>query len=161
MDKTEKIKNFKKIIIRFAMIFFVVMIVLLFFSKTVETMLLPAVTAYKPQDRTVSESYNFKASISYDSTKKEYPMFSYFIADVLVEPGENIQTGQPIATLRKMDIDNALGEYEREIFALETSVYQIEKQLDRRMSKDDREMTEKQLELANDTLLEKQNEVNL
>ena len=161
MEKTDKIKNFKKVIIRFATVFFIVMLVLLFFSRTVETMLLPAVTVYTPQDRSVSDSYSFKASVNYESTKIEYPMFSYFISDILVEAGQAVEAGQPIAKLRKIDIDKAVNQYEQEIFALETNVYLIEKQLERRMSADDRALAEKQLELAKKSLEEKESEKEL
>lgn len=161
MDKSEKNNDFKKVIIRFAVVFFIVMLVLLFFSKTVETMLLPAVTVYTPQDRTVSDSYSFKASINYESTKKAYPMFSYFISEVLVESGQEVMTGQPIAKLREIDVNREKAQYEQDIFALETNVYQIEKQLERRLSADDRAQAEKQLELANNSLEALQEEMEL
>lgn len=161
MEIINKIKNFKKIIIRFAMIFFVVMLVLLFFSKTVETMLLPAVTVFKPQDKTISDSYNLKASVNYESTKKVYPMFKYFVSQVLIESEQEVITGQPIAKLREIDVDKVRSEFEQEIFLLETNIYQIEKPLRRWMNKEDKAQTEKQLEMTKKALEEKQDDMEL
>lgn len=161
MEINDKIKNFKKVIIRFATVFFVVMLVLLFFSKTVETMLLPAVTVFEPQDRTISDSYNIKASINYESTKKAYPMFNYFVSEVLIESGQEIKAGQPIAKLREIDVDKVRSKFEQEMFTLETNIYQIEKLLDRWMNKQDKAQTEKQLEMVQKSLEQKQNEMEL
>lgn len=160
MKSVDSEKRIQRIIIKFAIVFFIVMLVLLFFSKTVETMLLPAVTTFTPIRTTISDSYEFSASVTYENTKKSYTSFDYFIEQVLIEQNQFVKIGMPIAKLRDRDVNTKRSEFEQRIFDLESIVINLEESLKKWMPRADKERTDRMLERAKENLIDKQEEMD-
>lgn len=161
MEDKQIMQNIKKIIIKFAIVFFIVMLVLLFFSKTVETMLKPMVTTCKPETKAIRDTYEFKALVNYENTKKAYPEFDYFIDEVLIEENQYIEQGMPIAKLRDIDVKKGRNELEQAISNIETNIYNIERLLYQSEDQEDIAHKEKQLEIERKNLESKQKELEL
>jgi HlyD family secretion protein len=148
MEKQNARKELKKVVIRFAVVFVIVLMVLTFFSKTVEQILLPQVTTYIPKDKTVTNTYKFKGKVIYKNKKMEYPAFDYYIADWLIREGTPLEVGTPIATLRQQDVEERRSQYEIQRIALEDRIAGYDYQLDRSMGKHQKESVERQLKIA-------------
>lgn len=148
MEKQNAKKELKKVVIRFAIVFVIVLTVLTFFSKTVDQMLLPKVTTYIPMDKTISNTYRFKGTITYKNKKTEYPAFDYYIADWLIREGTLLEVGTPIATLRQQDVEERRSQYEVQKLTLEDRIASYEYALDRSMGKSQKESVERQLKIA-------------
>ncbi len=148
MEKQNTRKELKKVVIRFAMVFVIVLTVLTFFSKTVEQMLLPQVTTYIPKDKTVTNTYRFKGMVTYKNKKTEYPAFDYYIADWLIREGTPLEVGTPIATLRPQDVEERRSQYEIQQLVLEDRIAGYEYALDDWMPKTRKESVERQLKIA-------------
>ncbi len=148
MELSNTKKELRKIVVRFAIVFFIVLIALTFFSKTVERLLLPKVTTYTPTGRVITNTYRFKGRVIYSNTKEAYPFFDYFIDEVLIRDGMQIEIGTPIAKLRDYDIEKIKSQYELQILVLEDQIAGFSSQLEGISKESQKESIERQLTIA-------------
>lgn len=148
MEKQNARKELKRVVVRFAIVFVIVLTVLTFFSKTVEQMLLPQVTTYIPKDKTITNIYKFKGKVTYKNKKTQYPDFDFYIADWIIREGTTLEVGTPIATLRQQDVEEKRSQYEIQRLALEDRIASYEYALDKKMRKSQKESMERQLKIA-------------
>ena len=148
MEKQDARKEMKKVVIRFAVIFLVVLMVLTFFSKTVNQMLLPRVTTYIPSNKVLNSTYQFKGMVSYNNKKHAYPLFDYFIEDWLIREGTELEIGKPIAKLREADVEKRKGQFEIQVLLLEDRIAGLENSLEHDLYKSQRQSMERQLKAA-------------
>lgn len=159
MEDTKVNKSLRKVIIRFAFIFLLIILLLTFFSRSINQMLLPQVTTYVPSDKIVSNSTMFSGSIIYENTTKAYPEFACFIDAILIEEGEDVIVGQPIAHLRDSDVASIKAQYEVDILSLENSIQSSKDQIASRYTNKTQDAAlQRQIDILNIQLEEKQKE---
>ena len=160
MKKNKIKKSFKKVVIRFAFVFLLVILLLTFFSKTINQMLLPQVTLYTPSSKNISNTTMFTGSILYEDAQKLYPEYGYFIDEVLITENTYLTIGMPIAKLREDDVAAAKESYEIDILTLESNIQSYEDQLSSGYTnKTQKEAIQRQLDILNiqlDSLIDSQ-----
>ena len=133
MQNQEKINDQKKreIFGKAIIIFFMTILLLTLFSRTIQNILLPRVTIAKPRSGILVYEVNGTGSIIPRETLKIYPKSTKKVKDFMVETGEKVNKGQVIAVLSgkssaEAEIELKILENKLEKLLLETKDSQLE-----------------------------------
>lgn len=91
-----KKRDYKKMI---GVIFFVILFVLIFFSKTIYGYNLPIVTAVKPENGRLNKLELGTGVADYAKTQNVYAPVGGLVSEVLVQEGDAVKAGQPLYNL--------------------------------------------------------------
>lgn len=162
-----KKRDYKKMI---GAIFLIILLVLIFFSKTIYGYNLPAVTAVKPENGQLNKLELSTGVADYANTQNVYAALGGLVSEVLVQEGDAVKADQPlynltfdreeierkleeVANSRKMlnnDIKNInlkIEKLQRVIDALLNEVYEIEPVSDYDLEMVELEIRQAELEL--------------
>ena len=133
MQNQEKTNDQKKreIFGKAIIIFFMTILLLTLFSRTIQNILLPRVTIAKPRSGILVYEVNGTGSIIPSETLKIYPKSTKKVKDFMVETGEKVNKGQVIAVLSgkssaEAEIELKILENKLEKLLLETKDSQLE-----------------------------------
>ncbi|AOT71670.1 HlyD family secretion protein [Geosporobacter ferrireducens] len=127
MENYEEIMNErkKKIFGKGIMIFFGTMMVITFFSKTIQNMLLPEVTVSRPSSGILTYEAAGTGTIIPKETVHVYPQSTKRIKEIRIEAGEKVKKGQILALLYSQASDSKLTEEEINLRKLETNLEKL------------------------------------
>ncbi len=128
---------YKKMILKISYIFFIIIIVFTFLSKTVENMFIPVITTVTSEERKLNKSINSIGYLKISNMISIKASENWFVKRVLVKEGSAIRAGMP---LLEIDTSNMLLQREK----LELQVQKLENSLLKLTS----EYTDNSLELS-------------
>jgi hypothetical protein len=110
--------------------FLVVLLVLIFFSKTIYTWNLPEVSATKPFRGTLNKLELSSGIANWTTLDTFYAPVSGTVAETLVKEGETVSEGQPI-----LRMEYKTGDAERRLMGIETSIQKLQGEINATQSK--------------------------
>ena len=126
-----------------------VLALLIFFSKTIYTYHLPAVSAVKPQNGTLDKWETSPGIANWAGLEKTYAPLGGIVREVLIKEGERIKKGQPLFKM-EYDRDEALQklqETKNNRVKLELEIRKINLKLNQTAGSSDKEVSSYELEL--------------
>jgi multidrug efflux pump subunit AcrA (membrane-fusion protein) len=127
--KTENKRELRNIAIRFGIAFLVAVIVLTFFSKTIDSFLLPEVSVMVTSAGTISREENTEVFPIYAENDTVYAPFTIPIEHVIAAYGDSIVPQSVIATVDVEKLQQAMQDLEIAVLQAQASLVQLEKSL--------------------------------
>lgn len=118
MNKSNESKSY---LLKFIKVFWIVVIILTFFSKTLSRHLLTTVRAEYPQMKKLTKEVVAEGNIAFTSEYALYAPFEAKVLEVYVEEGERVEKGQKLCK-----IDTSLSEYQMKVHSLKLEENQIQ-----------------------------------
>lgn len=141
MNKSNKAKSH---LLKLIKVFWIVVILLTFFSKTISRCLLTTVRAEYPQVRKLTKEVTAEGNIGFKSEYTLYAPFETKILEVYVEEGDKVEKGQKLCKL-----DTSLRAYQMQVHNLKLQENQVQL-----------ESNEEKIKRLGERIEEKQLEVN-
>ena len=158
--KTENKRELRNIAIRFGIAFLVAIIVLTFFSKTIDNFLLPEVSIMTTSAGTISREENAEVFPIYAESSTVYAPATIPVEKVVAQYGEQVNPQSVVATADAGKLRQVIEDLESAVLQAESNVIQLDRSLsDFSGSEEEEELlrnqlrqAEIQLERAEDTL---------
>jgi len=140
MNKSNESKSY---LLKLIKVFWVIVIILTFFSKTISRHSLTTVRAEYPQIKKLTKEVVAEGNIGFKSEYTLYAPFESKILEVYVEEGEKVEKGQKLCKL-----DTSLREYQEKVYSLKLEENQIQLEFNKEKIKQlEARIEEKQLEV--------------
>lgn len=115
----------KKIIREITLLFFIAMILLTFFSKTINNYALSRVKVEQPMSGALIKEIWGDGYFEPRIEKKVYPNSGRLVSDILIEQGEHVEKGQLLFTLASEDLEEQLQEEQIRYEKLKLTLEQV------------------------------------
>jgi len=112
----------RKILRNFSIAFLSLMIFLTFFSKTIDTFLLPEVSVISVRSGTLADTVEFTAEIEAEDTEKIYSLGDWKIVEVLANLERDVLVGMRLVRVDAADMEMKLKKKELEVLAYENAL---------------------------------------
>jgi len=122
MDSINLKNVVKKLTIRFAVIFFIILAILTYFSKSINYVLLPKVSVTVQESGALSDSIREKSKLEYTDKKVfDFPCDTV-LKEIFVSKGDKIKKGDRLANIENISYKTVKSELELNILKLENSI---------------------------------------
>lgn len=115
----------RKFLFKIMIIFFIVIVICTFLSKTIKNMLLPEVEIVKSKSGFLEYSINALGTIEYGENLKINAQDNWNIKEVLVRPGQAIEANTVLARIDMTDIKEMQEKKELEILGIEAEIKEL------------------------------------
>lgn len=148
--------NKRKNYIRNASLIFIVIILLLtFFSKTINNFLLPSVETTKPSSGTLMNEITAQGEVFNEGVESIYSFGDWKIKDIKVKPGDEIKKGDILATVDPEDIALDMKKMELNLLKVENELLRYKngfQEKDIELFRNDAEAAKREVQKAEDNL---------
>ena len=118
----QSIMKRRKILRNFSIVFLSVVVSLTFFSKTIDTFLLPKVSVCSAKSGAMTDALEFDGEVAADDIEKVYSGGDWKILEVLVKPGSEAEKGSKLARVDTADMLIKLAKKELDVLACENDL---------------------------------------
>lgn len=118
----QSIMKRRKILRNFSIVFLSAVVFLTFFSRTIDTFLLPEVSFCQVRSGALTDMLEFAGEIEAKDIEKIYSEGDWEISEVLVKPGEDVVVGLDLARVDTADMQMKLKKKELEVLAYENAL---------------------------------------
>lgn len=122
----KKLEGVRLIAVRLGTVFIIVVLVLTFFSGSIENAMLPKVTTYPIQNEKVSTSSTATTTPSYENPINVYAPVTAPILESYLQSGVGIKEGEPVAQLDKTVLEQTRLDYQVQLMEAENTLRQLQ-----------------------------------
>ena len=125
----KKLQGVRLVAVRLGTVFIIVVLVLTFFSGSIENAMLPEVTTYPVNNQKVTTSSTAMTTPSYENPVTVYAPVTAPVLESYLQYGVGIKEGEPVAQLDKTTVDQVRTDYEVQLMEARNSISQLQSSL--------------------------------